>query len=161
MAYFFLRKDFFMRRFIVCDFYHEDCSINIEAVCATFEEAFQAMLKDINEMLQNYAGTEDNAECNIYADSATMMVNAKVLCDWKIQFGEVTLTDSEKGEIFRQVNRENTKQDVLDWLDENSHTLTDAQLEELTALVEKNHDCNVAYNAMLEATAEEYLHRKI
>ena len=150
-----------MKKYFVCSFYQEDSGISIDAICSTFEESFQAMLKDINEMLQSYAGTEDRAECDIYADSATMLVNGEVHCDWQIKPEEVSLTESEKGEIFRQISRENTKQDVLGWLEENSHSLSDAQVEELTSLVEKNHDCNVAYNAMLEATAEEYLQRKI
>ena len=88
-----------MKRFVVCDYYHENCEINIDAICDTFENAFQAMLKDINEMLQSYAGTEDNAECNIYADSATMLVNGEILFDWQIRKADVSLTDSEKGEI--------------------------------------------------------------
>ena len=152
-----------MERFVVCDFYHEDCSVNIDAVCATFEDAYKAMLKDINDLLEDYSDTEEKAEANIYANSAMVTIDGDVICDWRIRPVELELTASEEGEIFRKLSRENIKQDVCGWLEENWqnwYSLSAAQVEELTSLVEKNLDCNVPYNAMLEATAEEYLHSR-
>ena len=150
-----------MERFVVCDFYHEDCSVNIDAVCATFEDAYKAMLKDINDLLEDYSDTEEKAEANIYANSAMVTIDGDVICDWRIRPVELELTASEEGEIFRKVSRENIKQAVCGWLEENWqnwYSLSAAQVEELTSLVEKNLDCNVPYNGMLEARAEEYVH---
>ena len=145
-----------MERFVVCDFYHEDCSVNIDAVCATFEDAYKAMLKDINDLLEEYSDTEEKAEANVYANSATMIVDGDVVCDWRICHTEVQPTPAEEEDVFQRVRRKHIKLDVTDYLEGTTYVCGENIIDELAALVEKNHDCEVPYNAMLAATVEEY-----
>lgn len=149
-----------MKKFLLCDFYHEDRSINIDAVCATFEDAFQAMLTDIIVCLKEYFETEEKAEANIYANSATMTVDGDVVCDWRICHAEIQPTTSEEEDIFQKVRRKHIKLDIIDFLEGTTYVCDGATIDKLATLIEKNQDYNVPYNNMLADTVEGYFQDK-
>lgn len=83
--------------FIVCDYYHENADINIDAICDTHKNAVSKMKEDIGDFVEHYGYTlnEDmslsgpNIE-GIYINTdgknyATFYVDNIVVCDWFVK----------------------------------------------------------------------------
>ena len=169
-----------MKKYIVCDYYSPDATINIDAISDTFEKAKREMEADIDEVLSNHnyclddngnavplpdtdpeepASVEKQSENNI-----TLIVDDQVLCDWFIIATEIPLTPLEREQIFREVKHDYCVQDVEAYFEDHRNNYDDVISEKdfdaIAALFEKAEDCNVAFNDTMQSVFEQYAKAK-
>lgn len=123
-----------MERYIVCDYYHPDTTINIDAVCASFEEAQKAMSTNINQLLSTHGYylndgydavpfatakiDEDVSVVKCSEHNVTLTIDDEIICDWFIKTIDVPLTSMEREQIFREVQHDYRVEDVKNYFEE-------------------------------------------
>lgn len=146
-----------MKRFLVCNFCHDDCSVNANAVRTTFEEAFQTMLQSINRLLKEYSSAGRDVKSSIYADSAVIIIDGDVVYDWKIQPIDVQPTEEEAEETFRKVRHQHIVREVIGYLNGTTHICSASTIDAIAELMVRKEDRDIPYNDFLEFTVEQYL----
>lgn len=93
--------------YIVCDYYHENADIDIDAICGTYYDAIAEMKKNINDFVQSY-GYSMNSDMSLVGATestyiktdrqnyAVLYVDDCPVCEWFVKKADLSDVDANE-----------------------------------------------------------------